>query len=256
MFLASKLLSFLTQPLAWVAALLLIGLLLINARPRWAKRLCAIALGWLMLLGWEPLPNMVLRSLETQYPAVTPNTTGSNYVGVIVLGGALEPAYVWTAPQQSALNSAAERMTEVIPLLRQQPQLTVLFTGGEGELFANGLSEAERASRFFQGQGLPASQLLLESASRTTYENAMLSRQLPGVDASQPWLLLTSAFHMPRAMAAFRRAGWNVSAYPVDFRSGASTPWSQYSMDQGVAKWRLALHELLGQLAYRLAGRA
>ncbi|MBK1684908.1 YdcF family protein [Rhodoferax fermentans] len=256
MFLASKLLMFLTQPLAWVAALLLAGLLLIRTRPRWAQRLCASALGLLMLLGWEPLPNMVLRSLETQYPAVTPNTLGAAYVGVVVLGGALEPAYVWTAPQQSALNSAAERMTEVIPLLRQLPKLTVLFTGGEGELFASGLSEAERASRFFQGQGLPASQLLLESASRTTYENAVLSRQLPGVDANQPWLLLTSAFHMPRAMAAFRRAGWNVSAYPVDFRSGVSTPWSQYSMDQGVAKWRLALHELLGQLAYRLAVRA
>jgi uncharacterized SAM-binding protein YcdF (DUF218 family) len=132
----------------------------------------------------------------------------------------------------------------------------VLFTGGEGELFANGISEAERARRFFEGQGIPASKLLFESASRTTYENAVLSRQLPGVDPTQPWLLLTSAFHMPRAMAAFRRAGWHVTAYPVDFRSGLATPWTQYSMDQGVQKWRVALHELLGLLAYRLTGRA
>lgn len=256
MFLASKLLLFLTQPLAWVATLLLAGLLLITTRPHWAKRLCATALGLLMLLGWEPLPDAALRYLETQYPAVMPSANGAAYAGVIVLGGALEPAYVWTKPQQSALNGAAERMTEVTPLLRQQPHLKVLFTGGEGELFASGISEAERARRFFEGQGLPASQLLFESTSRTTYENAVLSRQLPGVDPTKHWLLLTSAFHMPRAMAAFRRAGWHVTAYPVDFRSGVTTPWTQYEMDQGVAKWRLALHELLGLLAYRLTGRA
>jgi len=256
MFLASKFFLFLTQPLAWVAALLLGGLLLISARPRWAARLCASALGLLLLLGWEPLPDAALRYLETQYPAVTPTQDWSHYAGVIVLGGALAPAYVWTAPQQSALNDAAERMTEVIPLVRQHPQLKVLFTGGEGELFANGISEAERARRFFEGQGLPPSKLLLESASRTTYENAILSRALPGIDPTQPWLLLTSAFHMPRSMAAFRKAGWKVTAYPVDFRSGLKTPWTQYSMDQGAQKWKIALHELLGLLAYRLAGRA
>jgi len=256
MFLASKLLLFLTQPLAWVAGLLLAGLILITTKPRWAVRLCTTALGLLLLLGWEPLPNALVRHLETQYPAVIPEQNWTKYAGVIVLGGALEPAYVWTNPPQSALNSAAERMTEVTPLLRQLPQLKVLFTGGEGELFASGMSEAERARQFFKGQGVPSSQLLFESASRTTYENAILSRQLPGVDATQPWLLLTSAFHMPRAMAAFHRAGWNVTAYPVDFRTGISTPWTQYSMDQGVATWRLALHEMLGLLAYRLAGRA
>lgn len=256
MFLAAKLLLFLTQPLAWVAVLLLVGLLLISTRPRWAVRLCTTALGLLMLLGWEPLPDAALRYLETQYPVATPGQDWNHYAGVVVLGGALEPAYVWTVPQQSALNDAAERMTEVIPLLRQHPQLKVLFTGGEGELFASGMSEAERASVFFKGQGVPPNQLLFESTSRTTYENAILSRQLPGIDPVQPWLLLTSAFHMPRAMAAFHRAGWNVTAYPVDFRSGVKTPWTQYSMDHGVQKWKIALHEMLGLLAYRLAGRA
>ena len=256
MFLTAKFFLFLTQPLAWVALLLLAGLLLTPNRPRWAMRLNATALALLLLLGWEPLPDAALRHLEVQYPAGRPDQDWSAYAGVIVLGGALEPAYVWTVPQQSALNDAAERMTEVAPLLRRQPHLKLLFTGGEGELFATGLSEAERARLFFQGQGLPPDKLLLESASRTTYDNAIMSKQLPGVDATKPWLLLTSGYHMPRAMAAFQKAGWTVTAYPVDFRSGLKTPWTQYSMDQGVKKWRLALHEMLGLLAYRLAGRA
>jgi len=256
MFLASKFFLFLTQPLAWVALLLIAGLLMTPNSPRWGMRANALALALLLLLGWEPLSDAALRQLEVQYPVASLDQDWSAYAGVIVLGGALEPASVWTVPGQSALNDAAERMTEVSPLLRRQPHLKVLFTGGEGELFADGLSEAERARRFFRGQGLPTEKLLLESASRTTYDNAVMSKQLPGVDATRPWLLLTSAYHMPRSMAAFHKAGWNVTAYPVDFRSGLKTPWTQYTMDQGVKKWRLVLHEMLGLIAYRLAGRA
>jgi uncharacterized SAM-binding protein YcdF (DUF218 family) len=147
-------------------------------------------------------------------------------------------------------------VTEVLPLLKRQPQLRLLFTGGEGELFANDLTEAERARRFFSAQGVPESQLLLESASRTTFENAVFSKALPGVEVTRPWLLVTSAWHMPRAMAAFKRASWNVTAYPVDFRAGAATPWTQYSMDGGVKKWRIGLHEVIGLAIYRLTGRA
>jgi uncharacterized SAM-binding protein YcdF (DUF218 family) len=98
--------------------------------------------------------------------------------------------------------------------------------------------------------------VLYESASRTTYENAIFSARVPGVNPAQPWLLLTSASHMPRSMATFRKAGWNVTAYPVDFRTGNQTPWSQYSLARGASKWHNALHELLGWLTYRLAGRA
>lgn len=61
---------------------------------------------------------------------------------------------------------------------------------------------------------------------------------------------------MPRAMASYRKAGWNVTAYPVDFRAGLQTPWWEYSLMQGTQRWQLALHELIGYAAYQLAGRA
>jgi uncharacterized SAM-binding protein YcdF (DUF218 family) len=230
-FIAAKFLAFLTQPLAWVAVLMVSAAVLAPRRTRLAQALAWAAVSLLVALGWEPLPDAALRQLEGRYPALAARADLSAYAGVIVLGGALEPAYTWHIPDQSAVGDAAERMTEVLPLLRRQPHLRVLFTGGEGELFANDLSEAERAARFFAAQGVPASQLLLESVSRTTYENAMLSKALPGVDSTLPWLLVTSAWHMPRAMAAFERVGWRVTAYPVDFRAGARTPWTQYSMN-------------------------
>jgi hypothetical protein len=147
-------------------------------------------------------------------------------------------------------------MVVPLTLLRQQPNLKILFTGGEGDLLDTGLSEAERARLFYQSFGVPPERLLLEDRSRTTYENAVLSAQLPGVDRSQPWLLLTSAWHMRRAMATFQKAGWNVTPYAVDFATGSQTPWTTYSLLQGPRKWVKVLHEVVGMLAYQLSGRA
>jgi len=255
MFIAAKFLAFLTQPLAWVAMLIVAALFSLRWRPKWTARLLVSAITLLLTLGWEPLPDAVLRQLESRYSAIDPSADLQTYSGVIVLGGALESAYVWNAPGQSALNDAAERMSEVLPLLRRKPSLKIVFTGGEGEFFTSGMSEATRAQQFFTSQGIAPSSLLFESASRTTYENALFSKKLPDVDPTKHWLLLTSAWHMPRAMATFDKLGWSVTAYPVDFRSGNSTPWSQYSMDQGAKKWHTGLHELLGLLAYRLSGK-
>lgn len=245
-----------TQPLAWVGLSLLLSLLLTPHRPSWRRPLGGLALGILLLQGWQPLPEALVRQLEHQYPHLSPEVNLQPYEGVIVLGGALESAYVWEGHGQPALNEAAERMTAPIALLKQHSHLKLLFTGGEGELFGTGLSEAQRARIFFDAMGAPAEQIIFESNSRTTYENAVLSAKLPGINPTQPWLLLTSAAHMPRAMATFRHAGWQVTAYPVDFRTGKATPWSQYSLERGAKQWHVGLHEWIGLWAYRLTGRA
>lgn len=255
MFVLAKLLDFVTQPLAWVVLLLLLGLLL---QKRWqgtSRILIGSALTVLLLQGWEPLPDVVLRQLERQHPAPAQPDL-SRYAGVIVLGGATEASYVWEGHAQPALNHAAERLTAALPLMQQAPQLRLLYTGGVGGLRGEGLTEAERARRFYVGLGLPAERLILEDAARTTYENAVLSAALPGVDKTRPWLLLTSAWHMPRAMATFEKAGWNVTPWPADYRAGLATPWTEYSLAQGATKWHTALHELLGFWVYRLTGRA
>jgi uncharacterized SAM-binding protein YcdF (DUF218 family) len=256
MFVASKLLSFATQPLAWVVVLLLTGLLCMPVRRKWGMGLGWAALSVLLLQGWEPLPDALLRQLEAQHQGPAPGASLQQYAGVVVLGGALEPAYVWEGHGQVALNDAAERMTVPIALLQQYPQLRLLFTGGEGELFAGGLTEADRAKIFFDSMGVAPQRVVYEAASHTTYENAVFSARVPGVDPAQPWLLLTSASHMPRALATFRKAGWNITPYPVDFRTGTHTPWTQYSLAGGAKKWHLTLHELFGLLTYRLAGWA
>lgn len=255
MFFLSKVLALVTQPLHWVIVLLLLSLLTLKRAPIAGRRLLWAGMGVLLLMGWQPLPDMLIRELESQYAEIAPGADLHAYVGVVVLGGATEPGRVAEAHAQPLFNDAGERLTATIALLQRNPQLRVVYTGGEGDLLGSGPSEAERAKGFFVSMGLPVQRVEYEAVSRTTHENAVLTAQLPGIDTKQPWLLLTSAWHMPRSMGAFIKAGWNVTAYPVDFRTAPNTPWTTYSLKDGARDWQLALHELVGLLAYRLAGR-
>jgi uncharacterized SAM-binding protein YcdF (DUF218 family) len=253
--LLSKLLNLLAQPLNGVLALLLLSLLLQWLRPRSAGKPFAAALLLLVLLGFEPLPQALLGRLEDQYPEIAPDADLSRYAGVVVLGGALESGRISQHHRQPLLNGSAERMTMAVSLWQRHPGLQLVFSGGEGELFGSGPSEAERAQVFFASLGVPQAALRLESRATNTYENAVFTSQLPGVDVHKPWLLMTSAWHMPRSLATFQKAGWNVTPCPVDFRTGGSTPWSDYDLRVGAQQWELLLHEWLGLAAYRISGR-
>lgn len=255
MFIASKIFALLTQPLTWVIALLMASLWAPH-RPKLARKLAGTSLALLLLLGWQPLPDLLIRQLESQYAEMPPQADLTGYVGMVVLGGSTESSYVAQAHVQPSLTDAAERMTAPIAMLRANPHLRMVYTGGGPDLPPGALSEARRAKIFFDSMGVVGPSVVYETASRTTYENASLSAQLPGVDITQRWLLVTSAWHMPRSMATFSKAGWNVTAYPVDFRTGVATPWTEYSLGSGLHSWQLVLHELLGWLAYRLTGRA
>ena len=255
MLLLSKLLNLLAQPLNGVLLLLVLALVAARRRPLWARGCTACAAALLLLIGCERLPDTLLAGLEAQYAEMAPDADLRGYAGIVVLGGAMESGRVSQNHTQPLLNSSAERMTMAYALWRRNPQLRLVFTGGEGELFGSGPSEAERARLFFESMGVPPAALTLEARSHTTYENAVLTRALPGLDADQHWLLMTSAFHMPRSMACFQKAGWNVTPYPVDYRTGGSTPWTNYSLSGGAERWELVLHEYLGIAAYRISGR-
>ena len=253
MFTLSKLLGFVTEPLSWVALLLAAGLLTWSRRPRLSRSLQGLALAGLLVQGWLGPPTALLHYLESRYRVHDGLEDNKHYVGVLVLGGAMEPPKLWAAHGLPALNGAAERMTAPLPLLQRQPHLQLLYTGGYGRLLGDGRHEAQQVMAFYRSMGIAPQRLLLESASRNTYENAVFSAAMPGIDKSQPWLLVTSAWHMPRAMATFEKAGWNVTAYPVDFLTGAGADWTDYRWSHSL--WDTALHEYLGLLAYRLSGK-
>lgn len=255
MFFLGKVLGLITQPLVWMVALLVLAVGVQRRRPVTGRRLTAAALVLLLVLGWQPLPDWGLRALESRHAELAPDADLSAFTGVILLGGAMGMGYVAQSHTQPVTNDSGERMSATAALLLRHPQLKVVFSGGEGTLLGAGPNEAQRAAVYFESLGIPRDRIRYESAARTTYENAVLTAQLPGIDKTERWLLLTSAWHIPRSMATFEKAGWNVTAYPVDYRTGSATPWAEYELQAGTEHWQLLLHEWVGILAYRLAGR-
>lgn len=255
MFILSKILGLLTQPLIWVIGFLLIGLLLQKRKPDLAKKLLWSALAVLLFLGWQPAPDWLIYQLESRYSEYAPSANLTPFVGMVVLGGATEAGRVAQAHVQPSLGAGAERLTAPVAAVLRNPHLRLIYTGGEGSLGGSGLSEADRARVFFESMGVSSNRVQYESASRNTHENAVLSAKLPGVDINQRWLLVTSASHMPRAMLTFAKAGWNVTAYPVDFRTADTIDWSDYTLEAGDGRWAYFLHELVGLAAYKIMGR-
>jgi uncharacterized SAM-binding protein YcdF (DUF218 family) len=252
MFVLSKLMSAITQPMFWLALWWALALLMLL---RWRKFAMSMLWGGLLvlgLLGFEAWPHALLRALENRYPVPTAEAVG-RHVGVIVLGGATEHPGIHQAHGQVPLGEAAERMSVPVGLLRQHPKLQLVFSGGEGRLLATGVSEAELAKAFYQQQGVDMGRLVLEGGSRTTRENARQVAALLGERCHQPWLLVTSAWHLARSVPEFEAVGCQVTPYPVDFRTGDTTPWSEYSLARSLLLWQTALHEWLGLVVYRLS---
>ena len=249
MFVLSKLMSAITQPMFWLALWWALALLMLQ---RWRRLAAAMLWGGLVvlgLLGFEAGPHALLRPLENRYPVPTAEAVG-RHVGVIVLGGATEHSDIYQAHGQVPLGGAAERMTVPVGLMRQHPQLQLVFSGGEGRLLATGVTEAELAKAFYQQQVADMGRVMLEGGSRTTRENAIQVAALLGERCKQPWLLVTSAWHMPRSVPEFEAVGCQVTPYPVDFRTGADTAWTEYSLARSLLLWQTALHEWLGLWVY------
>ena len=253
MFLLSKLLAAITQPVFWLSLWWAVALLL-PVRYRYvAVRMLWCGLVVLALLGFRAMPDALLRPLENRYPVPAAEAI-VQHAGMIVLGGATGHPDSFIAHGQVPLGDSAERMTVPVELMRRHPELLLVFSGGEGRLWTTGVTESAQARVFYQQQGIDMRMVNLEDGSRTTRENAQQVARLMDGRCSKPWLLVTSAWHMPRAMAEFQaefgKIGCQITPYPVDFRTGKSTPLTEYSLAHSLLLWQLALHEWLGLMVY------
>jgi uncharacterized SAM-binding protein YcdF (DUF218 family) len=249
MFFLSNMLSAITQPMFWLAVWWSAALLLLMRRRRPALFMLWSGLVMLGLLGFRAIPDALLTPLENRYPIPAPDSI-NRHAGVIVLGGAIGHPDSYKAHGQVPLGEAAERMTVPVGWLHKHPKLELVFSGGEGRLLTVGVTESELARTFYQEQGLDMSRVRLEDRSRNTRENVQQVAKLLGQRCKEPWLLVTSAWHMPRSMAEFEAVGCNVTPYPVDFRTGESTSIFEYSLTNSLMRWQLALHEWLGLMVY------
>jgi uncharacterized SAM-binding protein YcdF (DUF218 family) len=251
---ASKIAWFFATPSNLLPALVVLGLLLMLTRLRrtgWALAFFG-GLG-LFAGGLGPVANWLIIPLEERFPAFRDD--GRPIAGVIVLGGAVE-ADEALARGQLTINEAGERVIALADLARRYPSAKIVFSGGGSTLVVDEAAEAEGLSRFIGALGLSRERLTLETRSRTTRENALHSRELLNPRPDERWLLVTSAWHMPRAIGCFWKAGFAATPYPVDYRTrgpGDAMRFFPFTAN-GLRRLDLAAKEWIGLLAYRLAG--
>jgi len=256
-FVVSKLVWFLASPLHFLLIVLGVGLIF-SGRPIFGRSLgrplaIAAATG-LALMAFSPLGALLLRPLEDRFPAQSSIMAPPK--GIIVLGGALDER-ITVARGQTSLNDAAERMTAAAALARLYPHALLVFSGGSGSLIDDSVKEAETAHKIWSELGVPESQMMFEDQSRNTFENAVFTQKLVHPQKDDKWLLVTSAFHMPRSIGIFRALGMNPLAFPVDYRTDGTgedlRPPSDGSL--AVRNVETALREWVGLVAYRLTGK-
>ena len=204
------------------------------------RKLAGAAVALLLLFGLSPLGNLLLKPLESRFerPASVEDIDG-----IIVLAGSEQAklSEIYSEPQFS---EAGDRLTTFLMLAAVHPDARLVHSGTPRE------SRVARA--LILGTGVAPSRILFEDSARNTCESAPATRELVAPRPGERWLLVTSAMHMPRSVACFRAADWEVIPYPTDFRTG-TTPWS-YDLVGNLTNLDLAAHEWLGLLYYRLRG--
>jgi uncharacterized SAM-binding protein YcdF (DUF218 family) len=254
-FVLSKILGFFALPSNVFISLGIVGLLLLlTPWRRLASWLVVTSLVLIAVAGLSPLGNILILPLEQRFPPWDPSRGPPD--GLIVLGGAITPD-VSAARGVVALDEAAERITAAAELARRYPNARIVYTGGSNAVLSDRIAEAPFAVSELEALGVAHDRITAEEQSRNTVENAVFSRLIAQPKQGERWLLVTSAYHMPRAIAAFRAAGFPVDAYPVDWRTrgpiDASRPFD--ALSAGLARTDAAVHEWIGLLAYRLSGK-
>lgn len=250
-FVMSKLSWPLLQPLGLVLLLLLAGAVLSwTSWWRAGRRMLSLAALLALSLGVLPAGPALLAVLEQRFPRPE---LPEHLDGIIVLGGAIDTRG-WALTGRPALNQAAERMTEAVFLARRYPNIPIVFSGGSGKLFEQNLKEAPAALVLWRELGVDPGRIVLEDQSRDTWENAVMCRDLLQPQPGERWLLVTSAFHMPRAIGVFAALEWPVIPYPVDYRADPGDLKPGLGGPFEAARW--ALHEWLGLMVYRVTGRS
>ncbi len=250
-FILSKILWGVAAPGSLLFLLLAGAFIWHRRRPIFSRGLLGLAVLALIAAATLPLSFWLATPLEQRFPLPT---LPDKVDGIIVLGGAVDLEETGN-PVMPSVNEAGERLLGFLALARRYPEARLIYTGGSGSVREQERREADLVKPLFDSLGLDGPRVLYERDSRTTWENAVDSRKLANPQAGQTWLLVTSAWHMPRAVGCFRKVGWQVLPYPVDYLGRAPT-WLGMDAIKQLHAVGLAEKEWIGLTAYWLMGRS
>lgn len=249
-FIFSKLLDVFLSPLVWVVSFALVSFLF-KDRLKGVFRLMALAL--LLLFSNSAFFNYVAGRWELQ--PVKPADLSNEHRTVVVLGGMASENMHNGLPRFA---QSSDRLWQGLYLLKQGYADTMVISGGLGSLFDKQKPEADLLKEYLTGIGLNDGSIIFESSSRNTYENA---RNAAGLlkkrKLSDKIILVTSAFHMPRAKACFEKQGFDTELFPADpVSSTRPLQWKDYVVPSGsvLAQWNVLIREWAGLVMYKLNG--
>ena len=254
-FYLAKIVWFAAQPSSLIAIAMIAGVVLMRTRwQRLGRRLLIGGLAALIVLGLSPVSEALIVPLENRFPRAD-LSRGPPVTGIIVLGGA-EDGRADPPRELAGLNEAAERITEAVALAHHYPtgaRRVHRRLGGAGDrqpaqiachgAAAGGAGRAQGSAH----AGKPLARHLRERR---------LHKRLIDPAPGERWLLVTSGWHMPRAIGCFRKAGFPVEPWTVDYRtSGRIDLWPNSNLTVGLRQIDFATREYVGLLMYYLSGR-
>jgi uncharacterized SAM-binding protein YcdF (DUF218 family) len=255
-FALSKTLGIMLLPINFLIELGLLGLVCLLLRwARLGRALMAASILLLGIAGFTPAGNLLMYSLEQRFPPWDASHGAPD--GIVVLGGGIDsdPS---ASRGEAVFTSSGSRLISAAIYARRYPNARILYSGGSANFLSDtSAREADFALKVLEDLGVARERIIVERESRNTFENAELSRRLADPKPGERWLLMTSAFHMPRAIGIFRKVGFAVEPCPVDWRLGGRADVLQFPVpsEEGLQHTNLAVREWLGLIAYRLTGR-
>jgi len=254
MFALSKLVIVLLSPILWIVILFLWGL--ISKKPIRKKR-CYVS-GIILLLFFSN-PFIIKKLILAYQPEKVALKEGENFSAGILLGGF---AGKNKRDQQAYFNEHSDRFIQTALLYQTGHLSKVIIAAGDGTVFnRDDFREGDFIKQQLEAIGVPDSALALDRDSRNTAENAINAKRIiDSLHLPPPYLLITSAIHMPRAKRTFEKAGLAVTAYPAAFTvmpmdSVIPTDYFLPSA-KSLRDWEMYLREMVGSLMYRMAGRS
>jgi uncharacterized SAM-binding protein YcdF (DUF218 family) len=255
-FVASKIFWMLASPINVLLFGALVGILLCySPRARFGRGLALASVLILLAAATLPLRALLIAPLENRFPQ--PSVEMKPPYGIIVLGGAIDDV-TSAARGQTVFDEGGERITEAVILAKRYPEARVVYTSGTNSMIGGNSTEALHARHLMAQLGVAPDRVTIEDKSRNTDENARFTAAIVHPEPSQRWVIVTSAFHMPRAMGVFEKSGFHPIAYPVGFHTFG---WWGDNLDpifdpaRNLRIFELALHEWIGLSAYWASGR-
>ena len=255
-FIVSKLLWLCLSPLNMIVLLCMASAILGGCAKKYGRISLGLAAAIAIVIIVLPTGRIMLHNLEQSRPPL--RIMPAKVDGILILGGAFN-ASITQAIGQTTLNDASERVTEASRLMRLYPNATVIYSDGNGSLDRTLPPETGLFQRYLREQGLSDARVIYERRSRNTYENIMYSLSAAHPDKTQTWMIVTSAWHMPRVMAVVAKQRWpgTIIADPVDFHTMPGWHDFLFSADMlaNLTAFQTASHEYIGLIAYRIGGK-